>query len=82
MEKEKTLVLIKPEGLVRHLIGTIVSRFENAGLKIIGMKMVWPDDDLSNKHYRQDIEERHGKRVRDGLIEYIKEGVLAQKSLF
>jgi len=74
MKKERTLVLIKPDGIVRNLIGKVVMRFEDAGLKIIGMKMVWADEEFAGKHYRQDIEERHGKRVRDGLINYIKEG--------
>jgi len=74
MKKEKTLVLIKPDGVTRHLTGQILNRFENAGLKIVGMKMVWPTNELANKHYRQDIEEKYGKRVRDGLIKYIIEG--------
>jgi nucleoside-diphosphate kinase len=74
MEKERTLVLIKPDGIVRNLIGKIITRFEDAGLKMIGMKMIWIDEDFAGKHYRGDIEERHGKRVRDGLIKYIKEG--------
>jgi len=72
--KEKTLVLIKPDGLVRHLAGKVITRFEDAGLKIISMKMVQIDQEFAEKHYRKDIEERHGKRVRDGLIKYIKEG--------
>lgn len=74
MQKERTLVLIKPDGVVRNLIGRIISRFEDAGLKIVGMKMVWVDDNFAGEHYRMDIEEKHGKRVRDGLIKYIKEG--------
>jgi len=72
--KERTLVLIKPDGIVRNLIGKIIMRFEDAGLKIIGMKMVWVDEEFARKHYRDDIEKKHGKRVRDGLIKYIKEG--------
>ena len=74
MQKEKTLVLIKPDGIVRNLAGKIITRFEDAGLKIIGMKMVWVDEGFAGRHYRKDIEEKHGKRVRDGLIKYIKEG--------
>jgi nucleoside-diphosphate kinase len=74
MQKERTLVLIKPEGAVRHLIGKIISRFEDAGLKIIGMKMVWADDETAGKHYSEDIEIRHGKKVRDVLLNHIKEG--------
>jgi nucleoside-diphosphate kinase len=74
MQKERTLVLIKPDGVARNLMGRIISRFEDAGLKIIGMKMVWVDDDFAGKHYRTDIEEKYGKRVRDGLIQYVREG--------
>jgi nucleoside-diphosphate kinase len=74
MNKERTLVLVKPDGVVRNLIGRIITRFEDAGLKIVGMKMVWVDEEFAGKHYRKDIEERYGKRVRDGLIKYIKEG--------
>lgn len=74
MNKERTLVLIKPDGIVRHLTGKIITRFEDAGLKIIGMKMRWVDEKFAGEHYRMDIEEKYGKRVRDGLINYIKEG--------
>lgn len=74
MEKERTLVLIKPDGVVRNLIGKIITRFEDAGLKIIGMKMVWIDENFAKKHYREDIAQRHGERVRNDLIKYIKEG--------
>jgi len=74
MKKEKTLVLIKPDGIIRNLAGKIIMRFEDAGLKIIGMKMVWVDEEFAKKHYREDIEKRHGKRVRNELIKYIKEG--------
>ncbi len=74
MEKEKTLVLIKPDGIVRQLVGKIMVRFEDAGLKIRGMKMLWIDEKQAGEHYQKDIEEKHGKRVRDSLINYIKEG--------
>ncbi len=74
--KEKTLVLIKPDGIFRGLIGKIIGRFEDAGLKIIGMKMVWIDENFAKEHYRQDIEDKYGKRVRDDLVKYVKEGPL------
>ena len=74
MEKERTLVLIKPDGIVRHLSGKVISRFEDAGLKILGMKMVWVDEKFAGQHYDKSISERHGDRVRNGLIKYIKEG--------
>lgn len=48
---ERTLVLVKPDGVQRGLIGEIITRFEKKGLKIIAMKMVWPDEELAQKHY-------------------------------
>lgn len=73
MEKERTLVLIKPEAVKRHLVGKIISRFEDAGLKIVGMKQVWATKEFAKKHYTEDIEKRRGKKVRDMLLEYIVE---------
>jgi nucleoside-diphosphate kinase len=43
---KQTLVLIKPDGVQRSVSGEIITRFENAGMKIIGMKMVWVDKKL------------------------------------
>jgi len=71
---ERTLVLIKPDGIVRQLTGKIISRFEDAGLKMIGMKMVWVDENLAKKHYREDIAEKYGDKIRNSLIEYVREG--------
>jgi len=71
---EKTLVLIKPDGVKRGLIGELVKRFENRGLKLVGMKMVWADEKLAEKHYREDIAEKYGERVRNGLLKYLREG--------
>lgn len=51
LHKEKTIVLIKPDGVKRGLIGEILARFERAGLKIVAMKMVWVDKELVHKHY-------------------------------
>ncbi len=53
---ERTLVLIKPDGVQRGLVGEIIKRFENTGLKIIGMKMVYADEDKASKHYADDEE--------------------------
>ncbi len=78
---EKTLVLIKPDGVQRGLVGEIIKRFENTGLKIIGMKMVWTDENFARKHYREDLDirykevkEKYGRDVRKELVEYLKEG--------
>lgn len=51
---ERTLVLVKPDGVQRGLIGEILSRIERMGLKIVGLKMVWATKDLIDKHYPKD----------------------------
>ena len=56
IKKEKTLVVVKPEGVQRALIGEIISRFEKVGLKLIAVKMIVPTDELVNKHYLIDPE--------------------------
>ena len=48
---EKTLVLIKPDGVQRGLIGEIIGRFERSGLKVVAMKMVHPQEQDVDKHY-------------------------------
>ena len=48
---EKTLVLLKPDTVKRGLIGEIISRFEKAGLKIVGLKMIWFTRELAEKFY-------------------------------
>jgi len=71
---EKTLVLIKPDGVQRCIVGKVIQRFEDAGLKIIGMKMKWIDKEFGKKHYTEDIAERRGENVRNMLLDYIIEG--------
>lgn len=48
---EKTVVLVKPDGVKRGLVGEIITRFEKIGLKIVAMKMIWVEADLVGKHY-------------------------------
>jgi nucleoside-diphosphate kinase len=67
---EHTFVAIKPDGVKRHLVGEIMKRFENAGLKIVGMKMVLVDSEFSKEHYSDHIE----KSFYKGLEEYIVSG--------
>ncbi|MFA5361534.1 MAG: nucleoside-diphosphate kinase, partial [archaeon] len=59
---ERTLVLIKPDGVQRGLTGEIIKRFENVGLKIVGMKMTWINEIFAEKHY-SDIKARRGEKV-------------------
>ncbi len=54
MAIQQTLVIIKPDGVQRGLVGEILSRFERAGLKTVAMKMEWPDKELVGKHYTDD----------------------------
>ncbi|MBD3309605.1 nucleoside-diphosphate kinase [Candidatus Woesearchaeota archaeon] len=67
---ERTLVLIKPDGVQRGLIGKIIDRFEQAGLKMAGMKMVWVDPKFAKQHYKAHV----GKPFYPGLESMITEG--------
>ena len=67
---ERSLVLIKPDGVQRAVIGEIVARFEKVGLKIVGMKMVWVDEKFSKKHYSEHVD----KEFYPGLEAMITEG--------
>ena len=49
--KEKTLVLIKPDGIQRGLVGEVMRRFEQKGLKVVGMKMMSLDEAVLREHY-------------------------------
>lgn len=51
---EKTLVIIKPDGVQRNLIGEIISRLERSGLKLVAMKLVQANDKMVEKHYTID----------------------------
>ena len=73
MKIEQTLVLIKPDGVERGLIGEIIRRIERTGLKIVGMKMIWMDENFAQKHYF-DVGQRHGEEILKRSIEYITEG--------
>jgi len=53
-KKERTLVMIKPDGIQRALIGEIVSRYERTGLKLLALKMLVPNEDLIERHYTVD----------------------------
>ena len=71
---ERTLVLLKPDAVQRCVIGEIISRFERAGLKIVGMKMVYSTEEQARKHYDEDLEKRRGKEVRDNNVIFLTSG--------
>lgn len=54
MKKEKTLVIIKPDGIQRTLIGEIIRRYEQTGLKLVALKMLVPRDTHIEEHYNLD----------------------------
>jgi nucleoside-diphosphate kinase len=64
---ERTLVIIKPDGVQRGLIGPIIARLERRGLKITAMKMIKMDYDLAQRHYAV----HEGKPFYKRLLEYI-----------
>lgn len=80
IHRSKTLVLVKPDGVERGLIGEILRRFENRGLKVIGMKMLKPPRKLAEQHYA-DVSARHGKVIAKGLIDYLSEGAVVAIAL-
>jgi nucleoside-diphosphate kinase len=69
---DRTLVLIKPDGLRRGLIGTVISRLEHRGLQIVAMDLRHLDPDTAQLHYAEHV----GKPFFDPLIEFITSGPL------
>lgn len=67
---EETLVIIKPDGVQRGLVGTIISTFEKKGFKLVAMKMMQASGDLLSRHY-SDLSERP---FYPGLIRYMGSG--------
>src|SRR3989338_10728478 len=57
-KKDRTLVIIKPDGVQRTLVGEIIKRIERTGLKLVGMKMCLPTEEHVEKHYTLDPEWR------------------------
>jgi nucleoside-diphosphate kinase len=70
---ERTLVLLKPDAVARGLVGRVVTRFEEAQLKIVAAKMVWMDAELAKKHYF-DLEERFGPTVFATMSDFMESG--------
>ena len=67
MSNESTLVLIKPDGVNRALIGKVIEKLESTGLKITGMKLILINKDLASKHY----EEHKDKPFFSSLVNFI-----------
>ncbi len=67
---ERTLILVKPDGVARSLVGEVVARVENKGYKIVGLKMLTPTRDILAKHYA----EHEGKPFYEPLLEFMLSG--------
>ena len=67
MAIERTLVLVKPDGVQRGLAGAVLGRFEQRGLKLIGLKMLQVDEALADRHYAEHV----GKPFFAGLCDFI-----------
>ena len=74
---ERTLVLVKPDGVQRQLVGRILDRYEERGLKLVGLKLVQVDRDHAERHYAAHRE----KPFFAGLVEFIISGPLVALAL-
>jgi nucleoside-diphosphate kinase len=74
---ERTLVLVKPDGVQRQLTGRILARYEERGLKIVGLKLVHVDRELAERHYAAHRE----KPFFAGLVEFIVSAPLVALAL-
>lgn len=66
----RTLILVKPDGMQRGLAGQIISRFETRGLKLVGMKLIAMSRELAEKHYAEHVE----KPFFEELVTFITSG--------
>jgi nucleoside-diphosphate kinase len=64
---ERTLIIVKPEGVQRGLIGTVLARFEAKGLKVVGLKLMQIPREQADRHYA----EHQGKPFYEGLVGHI-----------
>lgn len=74
---ERTLILVKPDGVQRGLVGEIVGRFERKGLKVIGLRLLRVPRQMAEAHYAVHA----GKHFYDGLVEFITAGPVAAIAL-
>lgn len=65
---EKTLILLKPSAVQRNLIGQIVTRFEQKGLRIVGLKMMQLNDALLSEHYAHLAKKEFFQRVKNAMM--------------
>lgn len=73
---EQTLIVLKPDAVKRGIVGEILTRFERVGLKIVGSKMLRPDQEHYYHHYEKigKMVTRRGKEIFDVTLEMMNEG--------
>jgi nucleoside-diphosphate kinase len=76
-EVQRTLLLVKPDGVQRLLVGRVLTRFEERGLKLVGLKLVLTDRALAEEHYAVHRE----KPFFAGLVDFITSGPLVAAAL-
>lgn len=70
MARERTLVLVKPDGVERGLVGEVISRFERLGMRLVAMRLMRVDEELAARHYQEHRE----KPFYPELISFITSG--------
>jgi nucleoside-diphosphate kinase len=70
MANERTLVLVKPDGVRRGLAGEVISRFERLGLKVVAMRLLMVDEEMAARHYAEHVE----KAFYPELVSFITSG--------
>ena len=70
MAHEKTLILVKPDGVQRGIAGQVIDRLERTGLRIAGMKLLQISEALASEHYGEHV----GKPFYPGLVAFITSG--------
>ena len=74
---ERTLIIIKPDAVQRGLVGSIIKRFEQRGLRIVGLKFMQISRELAERHYAV----HDGKSFYEGLLNYFTSGPVAVMAL-
>ena len=70
MDLERTLIILKPDTIQRGLMGEVIGRIEQRGMRVIAMKMMWVDEALAERHYG----EHKGKSFYEPLLDFITSG--------
>jgi len=69
-ERERTFIMIKPDGVHRGLVGEIIKRFEQKGFHLVAMKFMWANESLLKQHYA----DLSSKPFFNGLVKYMNSG--------